>query len=145
MSKIVNSAAGNSVYTVAGVAITDSTQPNINTGSVVAGGTLSQLNGVASVYGPPTNEITVNNTPSIARVDVEVASKVTHADNDGTAVRTRKVASAIRAGEYSFVNGTFSESYPAVANDVAAIGLANDDTTNVTYGQGIGDPVNVDR
>lgn len=144
MTKIVNSAAGNSVFRVTdGAAITDSTQPALAGGSMIAGGTNSQLDGVSAVNTILPGTDVVADT-HMAKVDTELAMPVTNQDNNRTKVRTVKVTAAIRAGKLNPSDNSWDASYPQTADDTSALSLTSDDTTNIVYGDGIGAPTSAE-
>lgn len=143
MGKIANSAAGNSVYTVAGVAITDTTQPNINTGSVAGVKTTSIVGDKLTGYSPVIDAVDNVDHASLQNViGIEVSASA-HVSNEGEHVReelrTVKTATAIRNDQWTQYSGTWSVD-PSVANDASAVSLADDNaarangSTRITYG-----------
>lgn len=146
MSKIVNSSAKDSVFTIAGSAITDTTQPDINGGAVAGVKSTSIADRSMVGYEPQSSDYSAvdpGQVEHIMRIDLNPSANETSnvGDHAREELRTRKVATAIRNDQWVEYSGVYHPA-PSTSNDASATALTSDNAaksatkTRVTFGNG---------
>ena len=148
MSKVVNSSASNDYFTIAGVAISSTTQPDVNGGAV--GGVLSasipdgRLDGSDPVF-QSVDTLEYSGIQNITQIDNQAeANQTNEPDRQMNALRTVRTATAIRNNQWVPISGDWSAD-PTAANDASAVSLTSDNVAKFgekgryVFGDGVGD------
>lgn len=139
---IVNSAAGDDYFDIAGSATTSSTQPELKGAASQLGsnnGLLNNANIVSDVMATGDGS-SISAGQNINMVDTEEVFTNTRKVNTATELRTTKYSEAIRNDKWNAYSATWDSGYPETGNDATAIGLANDDAYTVrtfVFGDGV--------
>lgn len=131
MSKLVNSSAGNTMFNIAGSAISDSIQPNLK-GGAIAGLSSAQIAGEYAGYQPSqenpslleysgTNRIAVHNVGVVTQDGIDI--------NKVYRVRDYKIATAIRNNKLNSSTNTFDTNFPVTGDSTTVIQIANASAT----------------
>lgn len=148
MSQVVNSSAGDDYFTIAGVAIASTSQPDVTSGAVAGVQSASipdgRLDGSDPVF-QSVSTLEYSGIQNITQIDNQAEANQTNSpDRQMAALRTVRTATAIRNNQWVPVSGIFSTD-PTNANDASATSLADDNVAKFgekdrfTFGDGIGD------
>lgn len=126
MSKLVNSSAGNTMFNIAGTALSDAIQPDLD-GGAIAGLSTDQIAAPYRGYQPSQENpslLEYSGTEKIAVHNVVVVTQDGIDINKVYRVRDYKIATAIRNNKLNYSDNTFDTNYPVTGDSTSAIQIA---------------------
>ena len=157
MSKLVNSSAGNTMFNVAGAALSDTIQPDLD-GGAIAGNSTAEIASPINGYRPSNlNPITLeqSGTEKIAVQNVSIVTTESRKINQVYKVRSLLQASGIRNNHFNFQSGVWDSGHPVAHDDTEEIQINTSLSTDpqddaigglneVVYKYGLNSPTQVD-